>query len=476
MTKTPDPRGTRAPGPRAPRWPYALPLLALPAWIWALLALPEARHPAAVTAAAVGIALLVALAVLVDLRERRARALGAELALIREGSEAMAREYLPRMVERLREGASTESALHILPSYVDLDTPQGAVVRSVATEIAAAERRRAATMAACATAAGRMQALTTTMLADLRRMQEHHGDGVTGTDVLGDLMHLDHSTAQAGRIADSIAILTGARSGRRWSKAISLESILRGAMARIGSYQRIRTHNVPRQGIAGFAAEGVIHALAELLDNATKFSPPTAEVHVHVEEVQAGIAVMIEDGGLVMSEDALHRARAAVAGGLDIAGISGSRLGLSVVGQIAKRYDLSVSFRSSSRGGTAVVLLIPQKLVKPLPAQPAPAAAHSGRPTGAAHGAAPAGVTAPAMPIRPPVPAAPEAPPAPAGTGGGGGLGLPQRRRGKTLAAAQDSDPRTAAGDSRPATPVKGFGAFRSAVRGQDQTGSPKDA
>lgn len=101
------------------------------------------------------------------------------------------------------------------------------------------ETERSAAISACANAAGRMQALATSMLADLREMEHRH----TAEDVLGDLLHLDHRTAQAGRLADSIAVLTGARSGRRWAKPIVMESILRGAMGRIGGYQRIRLHS-----------------------------------------------------------------------------------------------------------------------------------------------------------------------------------------------------------------------------------------
>ncbi|MEU0491600.1 ATP-binding protein [Nocardiopsis sp. NPDC006139] len=458
MTTT-TPRGAVSQPRPAFRWAY-LPAVPLLLWGGALLAFPAARQPWPLGTAITGLVLLTVLALVVERRERTVRALRAELDELRTSTELLARDHLPRLVERLREGDSAETALHRIP--LPPDAARAAVVRSIAAEIAVSERRRSAAMAACATAAGRMQALTTAMLADLRRMQERYGDGDTDSGILGDLMHLDHSTAQAGRIADSIAVLTGARSGRRWSRAIGIESILRGAMARIGAYRRVRLHNVPRQAIAGFAAEGVIHAVAELLDNAAKFSPPTSEVHVHVEEVQAGIAVMVEDSGLVMGEEALRRARESVAGDADITTISGSRLGLSVVGRIARRYDLTVSFRSSSRGGTAVVLLLPNKLVKPLPAAPAPAA----RPEPAAVAASPAAAPEAAAPAS--------APPRDTAAETGG---LPQRRRGKTLAAVQqqtaDSRP---AKDAGPATSPRGFGAFRAAVSGQDQNGTPKDA
>src|SRR5690625_4556941 len=366
--KTPRDRGAPPTRSNAPLW-FLLPLPALLLWGWVLWAAPQELLIPVLVTGGLTAALLTVCAVLLIRYARTVHRLRGRIHAISGQGVSLAERDLPRAITRLREGASAERVLHGLPRTED--PAQQAVLDLVVSEISSAERRRAATVAACATAAGRIQAMTTTMLADLRAMQDSHGDGTAGADVLGDLMHLDHAVAQTGRTADSIAVLTGARSGRRWSRAIPMESVVRGAMGRIGGYQRVRLHHVPAQAIAGFAAEGIIHALAEILDNAAKFSPPTAEVHVHVEEGQAGLAVMVEDGGLVMGEEALRRARDTVDRGPDIGAISGTRLGLSVVGLIARRYDLSVAFRPSSRGGTAVVLLVPRTLIKPLNTGPA---------------------------------------------------------------------------------------------------------
>ncbi|MFE9820812.1 ATP-binding protein [Streptomyces sp. NPDC005791] len=314
-----------------------------------------------------------------------------------------------------------------------------------------AENERSAAIAACANAAGRIQALATSMLADLREMEHRH----TAEDVLGDLLHLDHRTAQAGRLADSVAVLTGARSGRRWAKPIVMESILRGAMGRIGGYQRIRLHSTSEVAIAGHAAEGVMHALAELLDNAANFSPPTAEVHVYVEEVPAGIVLTVEDSGLVMSDVQLRRAERAVsADNQDLTGISGTRLGLAVVGRLARKHGLTVSFRPSARGGTGALMMLPQELIARTPT-PAP------RPESARHPEPEPDHSTPGTDARSPAPAVTGSPgPVPRtdaapgdqesgpgsqesaseSTGGVpqfGESGLPKRRRGRTLAAAE---------------------------------------
>ncbi|MYV97063.1 ATP-binding protein, partial [Streptomyces sp. SID3343] len=322
----------------------------------------------------------------------------------------LADETLPALVALLRDGAAVDTAL------AGVATPQHDVLArtltTVAREVGQGERMRAAAMSACANAAGRVQALSTSMLADLRDMEGRHNE-----EVFGDLLRLDHSTAQAGRLADSIAVLTGARSGRRWTKPIVMESILRGAVGRISAYQRVRVHSSSEAAVAGYAAEGVMHALAELMDNATKFSPPSEQVHVYVEDVPAGVVVTVEDGGLVMGEFALRRAEQAVsAESLDLTSLSGTRLGLAVVGCLARKHGLTVSFRPSSRGGTGVVVMIPRQLITEARVEPRKRAAPA--PAAAVRRAAPIEpATVPAPPASTHDDEVPTAAPAVASTG-----------------------------------------------------------
>ncbi|MFF4014764.1 ATP-binding protein [Streptomyces sp. NPDC001843] len=324
----------------------------------------------------------------------------------------------------------------------------------LAARLERATRERAAAIAATSSAAGRMQALATATLADLRAMEDRHTD----EDVLADLLHLDHRTAQAGRLADSIAVLTGARTGRRWARPIAMESILRGAMGRISGYRRVRVHSVSDTAVAGHAAEGVMHALAELLDNAANFSPPTAEVHVYVEEVPAGAIVSVEDSGLVMGDVQLRRAERAVAGdSSELGGLTGTRLGLAVVGRLARKHGLRVSFRPSARGGTGVLVLIPQEILTgPHPAEPVAAVAPP-----AAEGPRPTEPDAPA-----PVAEAPRTDPVPlheaadddADDADDEPTSLPKRRRGRTLAAAERARPAPRSAEPGGTPPAAGPG------------------
>lgn len=371
-------------------------------WVTFQVAL-EDRLVVASAASALSLALCIALA-FTTLRARRARRTAARLRALENGLVRLVDDVLPKAAAKVRGGASADTVLAELSPSATAGVPKkllGAMVR----EIGVSERQRAATMAACANAAGRVQAMATSMLADLREMEGRHAE-----NVLGDLLKIDHSTAQTGRLADSIAVLTGARSGRRWTKPIVMESILRGAMGRIQAYQRVSVHSSSTAAVVGYAAEDVMHALAELMDNATRFSAPSEEVHVYVEELHTGVVITIEDGGLGMKPQALARAEAAVSTDqpLDLTKVPGTRLGLVVVGSLARKHKLQVYFRPSSRGGTGVVVRIPQQLViHPREAEPAAAAPRtleSARAAGGSAASSSATTTAVLEPVPPPEP------------------------------------------------------------------------
>ncbi|MFF0161429.1 sensor histidine kinase [Streptomyces sp. NPDC005263] len=331
-----------------------------------------------------------------------------ELAQVVAESERLTKETLPAAISRLREGSSGDTVLAELawPQIPLLRGPAESFIR----ELAHSERRAAAAQAASAKALSRVQAKAVSMLADLREMQERHGE-----EVFGDLLKLDHSTSQLGLMTDRLALLMGGRSSRAWNKPIVMESILRGAVGRIAAYRRVRLHCSTNAAISGYAAEGAMHLIAELVDNAANFSPPIDEVHVYLEERSAGIVVTIEDSGLKMSDAALRRAEESVAGRMtDLASLQGTRLGLAVVGRLAVKYGISVNYRPSSRGGTGVVVLLPPQLLAQqhdaAPRQTVPRPAPVAAPARAAQ-PAPAAQPEPADTDRPAAAAQPVAPP-----------------------------------------------------------------
>ena len=214
--------------------------------------------------------------------------------------------------------------------------------------------------------ARRIQALANRQLRELREMESRHG---ADAGIFGDLLHLDHGTALIGRFADSLAVLGGDRPGRRWNGPIPLLGVLRGAMSRIIEYRRVDIGPLPEgAALRGEFAEPLIHALAELLDNATRYSPPDSRVEVNAYAAAYGLVIEIVDAGVGMGArslaDAERTLRAHGAAGFERSALDGTpRLGFAVVGRLARTAGFGVALGSSSRGGVRAVLRIPPALL-----------------------------------------------------------------------------------------------------------------
>ncbi|TQK44628.1 histidine kinase/DNA gyrase B/HSP90-like ATPase [Streptomyces sp. SLBN-118] len=360
-TSTGSPRNAAAFG-------WLLPVVAFAVAVAVAAALVSAPARAAVVWIGVAALVLVAVACAeVARRGRRIEELSARLAereaaLSRQQAETarLAGELLPQVVERLRTGEFPEDVLDSL----DAPAEHRAVLSSVLDAVVAEEDLRESAQRAFVNIARRVQAIVHQQAQELREMEDRHG---RSPEVFGDLLRIDHGTALIGRLADSIAVLGGARPGRQWSKAVPLYSVMRGAMSRIIDYQRVELHSVSEVAVVGTAVEPLIHALAELLDNATRYSPPQAKVHLTAVEVQSGIAIEIEDGGVSMSEEARKRAERMLRQaqqGIDVNDLGETpRLGLAVVGRLSQVYGFQVSLRSSAYGGVRAVLVVPQALI-----------------------------------------------------------------------------------------------------------------
>ncbi|MFJ9948524.1 ATP-binding protein [Kitasatospora sp. NPDC091207] len=302
--------------------------------------------------------------------------------LARQEAETLrlAQTLLPEAIARLQRGTSTDE---VVRSYESQDTGTGpqfqaarlAVLRAVLETVDNEEGMRESTQRAFVNIARRVQAIVHRQAQDLREMEDRHGNDPA---VFDDLLRLDHGNALIGRLADSIAVLGGARPGRQWSKAVPLYSVLRGGISRILDYRRVELHPVSEVAVTGPAVEPLIHAVAELLDNATRYSPPQTSVHLTAVEVQTGIAIEIEDGGLSLSEEGRARAERMLLeaqAGIDLNDLGETpRLGLAVVGRLAQAYGFQISLRPSAYGGVRAVLIVPQELITTAPA------------TGRAHG------------------------------------------------------------------------------------------
>src|SRR3712207_6291968 len=149
------------------------------------------------------------------------------------------------------------------------------------------------------------------------------------------------------RNAEDLIVLSGAKAPRRWSEPVPLADVLAIALAEVEDYKRVEIIKVDELGVAGHAVSDVAHLLAELIENATSFSPPSTPVHIAGQTVTNGYVIEIEDQGIGMTDTELVDANERLANPADVDLAISSRLGLYVVGRLADRYGIKVQLRHS---------------------------------------------------------------------------------------------------------------------------------
>jgi hypothetical protein len=185
----------------------------------------------------------------------------------------------------------------------------------------------------------------------------------TDPDTLEHLFRLDHLATRMRRNAEDLIVLSGADTGRHWVQPMLLVDVVRAAAAEVEEYQRVELLPLADLEVAGHAAVDVIHLLAELVENATAFSPPNTKVQVAGQAVPHGYVIEIEDRGLGMSDEELIQANERLANPPEIDFALSRVLGLYVVGRLGQRHGIKVQLRHSWYGGVTALTLLPHALL-----------------------------------------------------------------------------------------------------------------
>ncbi|MES4891757.1 ATP-binding protein [Streptomyces sp. NPDC096012] len=360
---------------------------------------------------------------------------------------AEGRAELEALCRRLRAGERPARRRPELPPQTGPDE-----VSRLRCEIAAA--RQEAEAALLETAAGAVGAEHNSRLeqfevfANLARRLEslvHRGIGlldeleneVEDPELLKGLFRVDHLSTRIRRYAENLAVLGGANTHRQWTRPVGLTDVLRSAVAEIDQYARVKLVPPIEGTVNGHAVVDVVHLLAELLENATVFSPPQTTVHVRVEPVAAGVAIEVEDRGLGMSPAERNQMNTVLSAPGKVALgelLQDGRIGLYVVSVLAQRHDIAVQLSSNVYGGSQAVMVLPTALLGPQPVVPTPAdhtvpSPDAGSQDPVAAEAADPRATGATLVADPPVPdGEPQGAPAPS-DGAEDRPQLPQRRR-----------------------------------------------
>jgi Nitrate and nitrite sensing/Histidine kinase-, DNA gyrase B-, and HSP90-like ATPase len=181
------------------------------------------------------------------------------------------------------------------------------------------------------------------------------------------LFSIDHLAARMRRNEENLLVLAGGEPGRRVASIVPLLDLVRAAAAEIEDYDRIDPVGLADVGIVPTAARDLIHLLAELMENATFFSPPNSRIRVTGRREVEGVQLSVYDEGIGMPPAQLAEANARLAGPAQLTAELAGTMGLLVVSRLAARHSIAVTLRSAHRGGTVAVVQVPNSLLAPAP-------------------------------------------------------------------------------------------------------------
>ncbi|MEU2393795.1 nitrate- and nitrite sensing domain-containing protein [Streptomyces sp. NPDC007369] len=394
---------------------------------------------------------------------------------------AVAERILPDVVARLDSGKPVDES--VLPAVRGQQDEVGRINDAFARVVAvsvdghrqlAAERHGFGAFASGI--ASRTGNLVSRQLALTEDIQDAFGHDEA---LLAQLMRSDQLTVGMRRQTENLLILSGGEIPDPHTEPMRIADLLREAAAEVEDFRRVERQALDEASVEPQFISQISHLLAELLDNATRFSPPRSKVVIRAELVADGLSVEIEDRGprVAGSRYEEMNRRLHTAPPYAVLAENANRLGLFVVGHLADQLGATVTLRRSVYGGTSAVVVLPGKLLvaaaAPAPGsaaarEPGPAAAERARERARelAPATVPAPVPAPALtPVPAPETAVAAASVPPAATGPRAAepaplptaAGLPSRRRPEPPAARSGGEPRPAppGREGRPALPER---------------------
>ncbi|MCU0260355.1 MAG: HAMP domain-containing protein [Ilumatobacteraceae bacterium] len=321
------------------------------------------RVEAAVTIGAIVLASLLAWFVTRSIT-RRVRAVKAKAAEVSE-------EQLPTLVNALRDPRAHDQ----LPDVTPLDERGSDELADLARSFNAMESTlvhvaqeqvevlRRGVSEIFVTMARRNRSLVDRQLALLDELEADVDD----PEVLGNYYRLDHLATRMRRNSESLLVLANAEPKRRRTKATEIDDVVRAAIGEVEDYQRVQVEHLDQLQVKGAVVADVAHLLAELLDNATSFSPPESHVTVSGRFVGETYLLRITDEGVGITPERLAELNHLLANP-PVVGLSVEpTLGMSVVSLLAHRHDIRVELAAGSPGTTAEVM-IPAALFGPIDA------------------------------------------------------------------------------------------------------------
>jgi signal transduction histidine kinase len=310
----------------------------------------------------VGTTVLAAVAAVLLLRQVRR-----SIRLLRVATVDLAQDWLPDLLVKLRDGRATDEERRLPPRILPSNE-----LRAVATAFEAAcdqailavveqNRVRSGYAEVFVNQFRRTQSLIQRQLVLIDQLENNEAS----PELLSKLFQLDHLVTRMRRNNENMLVLSGTELPRRPAEATPIESVIRVAMSEIEQYRRVHLVNPPVGKIVASAGTDLVRMLAELIDNATAFSPPATTVTVQAQVQRDGcLSIAVIDNGVGMSDDEVREVndRLTRLRSTDLA--QSRRVGLLVVGRLAGRHGIGVELLGGDKHvGLTALIAVPAEFV-----------------------------------------------------------------------------------------------------------------
>jgi signal transduction histidine kinase len=303
-----------------------------------------------------------------------ARSLTRPLRKLRSDALDVAGHRLPDVVRRLSQSEGADEGVEIEPIGVNSTDEIGEVARAFdqvhreAVRLAADEAMlRGNLNAMFINLSRRSQSLIERQLSLIDSLEQSEQD----SGRLSSLFRLDHLATRMRRNSENLLVLAGHEVARRWSQPVPLVDVLRAAISEIEQYERVVLNVQPGIVVVGQAVNDAVHLVAEIVENATTFSPEDTQVYVSGQPLSSGgVLLDITDNGVGISDQEMSHANWRLDNPPVVDVAVSRRMGLFVVGRLAARHGVRVRLRHAQAGGLTALIWLPETVAAPEVAPP----------------------------------------------------------------------------------------------------------
>src|SRR6201996_628665 len=313
----------------------------------------------------ISIATLLLLIIVLLITTFVARSMIRPLRKLRADALEVAGSKLPAMVRRLSESEGGDANAEIEPIGVNSTDEIGEVARAFdqvhreAVRLAADEAMlRGNLNAMFVNLSRRSQSLIERQLSLIDNLEQSEQDA----DRLSSLFRLDHLATRMRRNSENLLVLAGHEAAsRRWSQPVPLVDVLRAAISEIEQYERVVLNVQPGIQVIGQAVNDIVHLVAEIVENATTFSPEDTQVYVPGQPLTSGgVLLDITDNGVGIADQEMAHANWRLDNPPVVDVAVSRRMGLFVVGRLAARHGVRVRLRHAQSGGLTALIWLPE--------------------------------------------------------------------------------------------------------------------